>query len=60
MSNSIRRGTSTALHYEQAPQIVDTGERTWVTRASNFAIAVSEVQPRSTGTGSRSRPGRRA
>lgn len=45
MSSSIRRGTSTALNYDQVPQIIDTGERTWVTRASNFAVAVSEVQP---------------
>lgn len=43
MNSSTRRGASATLHYEQPPQVTATGERTWVTRASNFVVAVSDV-----------------
>lgn len=45
MKNSMRRGLSTALNYEQTPRLSGHCERSWVTRASNFAVVVSEVQP---------------
>ena len=44
MSKSTRRGSSATLHYRQPPQVIANGERTWVTRASNFVVAVSEVE----------------
>lgn len=43
ITSQPRRGTSTALNYQQAPQIEGPGERTWITRASNFVVTVSEV-----------------
>lgn len=44
MGNSPRRGSSATLNYENPPQVTATGERTWITRASNFVAAVSEVE----------------
>jgi mannose-6-phosphate isomerase-like protein (cupin superfamily) len=44
-SSSTHRGTSTALNYARAPEVTATRERTWITRASNFVVTVSEVEP---------------
>src|SRR5262245_53539969 len=46
MSTGAMRAATHARHYEQAPDMVEPdGTPSWVTRARNFVVAVSEVKP---------------
>jgi mannose-6-phosphate isomerase-like protein (cupin superfamily) len=42
MNVSVRPATYTR-HYASPPQVTETGSRTWITRAANFAVVLSEV-----------------
>ncbi len=44
MTMSARPATYTK-HYASPPQIAEGGSRTWITRAANFVVVVSEVEP---------------
>ena len=46
MTNRLPRKASKAEFHKMQPQAVEPGKsRTWITRAGNFAVAVSEVEP---------------
>lgn len=45
MSTHQPRAATYAKHYASAPQLSETGSKTWITRAANFVVAVSEVAP---------------
>lgn len=45
MSPNQPRAATYAKHYASAPQLSETGSKTWITRAANFVVAVSEVTP---------------